>query len=132
MTGQQQLLVGSGGIGEGAPQNQSGGINSVFNSNGTNSIGAATPTPPNWYTIAPQPGVGNFYWIKVTDTGLSSGTALALTGASVSGFTTLGSGGPQATIPSGSGGRNYSYQISSSSSGSPVVASGTANINNSI
>lgn len=131
MTGTQQLLLGSGGRGEGAPQNQSGGVNVTFKSDGT--CTAFTPaTPVNWYTIAPQPGVGDFFWIKLTDTGLSSGTAGALTGPSISGFTNLSAGGPQASIPAGIGGRNYSYQISSSSSGAPVVASGTGNINNSV
>jgi hypothetical protein len=131
VTGQQQFLIGSGGVGEGAPQNQSGGINSLFNSDGTNTVGFTAPTPPNWYSIAPQTGVGDFYWIKVTDTG-GTGTAAALTGFSVSGFTSLSAGGPQASIPSGIGTRTYSYQLSSSSSGSPVVASGTATIANNI
>lgn len=131
MTGQQQLMLGSGGIGEGHPQNQSGGVNVNYKVDGT-CTGTTLPSPVNWYTITPQPGVGNFFWIKAMDTGLSAGTAAPLTGASISGFTLINGNGLQAGIPSGIGGRNYSYQISSSSSGSPVVASGTGNINNSL
>lgn len=129
--GIQQMMIGGAGF-VGAPQNQSGGVNSTFQPNGTNTITTGTnATPVNWMSVAPQPGIGSFYWIRVTDTGLASGTAAALTGAAVSGWVTLASN-PAYTIPSGIGARNFSYQISSDSGGATIVASGTGNVNNSI
>lgn len=132
MTGQQQIAISIGGVGEGVPQNQSGGVNVSYNQDGTCTRSSTLPTPNNWYSRAPETGVGYAYWIKAVDTGLSFGTAAALTGPSISGFTNIGNAGLQASIPSGIGGRNYSYQIANNSSGSPVLASGTGNINNSI
>jgi hypothetical protein len=133
MSGAIVMLAG-GGAPIGSPQNQAGGVNSVFNSNGTNSITTgANATPVNWNTVTPNPGVGSYYWIKVTDTGLVSGTATAITGTAVSGWMNLASGAPPGyAIGSGAGARSFSYQISSSSTGSPVVASGTGTLNNTI
>lgn len=126
MTGQQQILAARGSVGEGVPQNQTGGTGvTTLNGDGTCAVsGGTAPTPANWYTVAPQEGVGFAYWIKATDTG-GTGTAAPLTGPSISGFTNMGSGGPQCHIPSGIGTRTYSYQISNSSSGSPVLSTGT-------
>lgn len=127
MTGQQQILAGRGNAGEGAPQNQTGGTGqTTLLPNGTcfPPTSGTAPTPANWYTVAPQPGVGFLYWIKATDTG-GTGTAAALTGPSISGFTQMSVASPQVSIPSGIGSRTYSYQISTSSSGTPVVSTGT-------
>lgn len=125
MSGQQQILTARGNIGEGAPQSQTGGSNFFLKADGTcSNLSGTNPTPSNWYTIAPQPGVGVFYWIKATDTG-GTGTAAPLIGASISGFTNMAGGGPLISIPSGIGTRTYNYQISSSASGTPVVATGT-------
>lgn len=127
MTGQQQFLVGRGNIGEGAPQNQTGGTGqTALLSNGTCFVPTTGtgPTPANWYTVAPQSGVGFLYWIKATDTG-GTGTASALTGPSISGFTQMSVASPQCSIPSGLGSRTYSYQISSSATGTPVLSTGT-------
>lgn len=127
MSGQQQILSARGNEGEGAPQNQTGGTGQTFLlANGTCAVPASGtgPTPANWYTIAPQPGVGVFYWIKATDTG-GTGTASPLTGPSISGFTNMAAGGPQVSIPSGIGTRTYSYQLSNSASGTPVLTTGT-------
>lgn len=131
MTGQQQIAISIGGTGEGVPQNQSGGVNVNYKQDGT-CTASTNPSPLNWYSRAPETGVGYAYWIKAVDTGLSSGTAAPLTGPSISGFTNIGISSLQVSIPSGIGGRNYSYQIANNSSGSPVLASGTGNINNSV
>lgn len=132
MSGAMQGIIAAGGGIAGAPQNQTGGVNTRVQPDGTNLITTGSnATPVNWFTIAPQTGAGSGYWFKATDTGLASGTAAALTGASISGFTPL-TAAPVFSIPSGIGARNYSYQISSSASGTPVVASGTSTINNTI
>lgn len=113
----------------GAPQNQTGGINSTFNSNGTNSITTGGNfTPANWMSVSPQAGVGSGFWIKFTSTGFTgAATGLSLTGS----FLPMTS----ALLPAATGGAGtatFSYQISSSASGSPVVASGTGTANNTI
>lgn len=130
MTGQQQIVFTDAQRPNGAAQNQSGGINLSYNGDGTCFVGfgGAVATPANWYNTTPTPGIGNLFWIKAIDTG-GTGTAGALTGPSISGFTNLASLSLQASIPSGNGSRTYSYQISSSPSGSPVVASGTGTLN---
>jgi len=119
-------LLFEGGVGEGAPQNQSGGVNNTFNSDGTNSITTgANATPVNWYSVAPQVGVGALYTIAFTDTGLSSGTALVIlnNGATFSLSTS------QFPSPSGGiGGRNFSYVIKNLAG--TTVASGTGTTRN--
>lgn len=122
------MVLGSGEI-EGAPQNQTGGVNSAFNTNGTNGpvTSGVNFTPVNWFSVAPQPGVGAFYTITFTDTGLSSGTATTISNNNVP----LSLASNQFPGPaSGIGGRNFSYVIKDLSG--TTVASGTGNTNNSI
>lgn len=114
---------------EGAPQNQSGGVNSTFNTDGTNGpvTSGVNFTPVNWFNVAPQPGVGTLYTITFTDTGLSSGTALIISNNNIP----LSLAANQFPGPSGGiGGRNFSYVIKNL--GGTTVASGTGNTNNSI
>lgn len=126
----QQMLLAAGRGYEGAPQNQSGGINSTFQPNGTNTItSGVAATPANWMNVSPQPGVGSFFWIKVTDAG--TGTAGAITGAAVSGFVTMNSV-PVYSISTGLGTRNFTYQISSNAAGTSIVATGSGTLNNTI
>lgn len=122
-----QALVGFGGYVEGTPQNQSGGVNNSFQPDGTNKITTGVnATPVNWNSVAPLPGIGAAYWIKFTQTG---GLPL-LAGPGVGSFANMASA--IFPNPNGVGSSTFSYQISSSSTGAPVVASGTGTTNNTI
>jgi hypothetical protein len=80
---------------------------------------------PNWYTPTTT-GIGSSYWIKfsfvssVFNNGITSGDTLDVWHSlSTARQRTLSTGGDADAL------YQYSYQISSSSSGTPVVASGT-------
>lgn len=118
----------AGGIGEGAPQNQSGGGNNVWNSDGTNGpldSGYSAMTPVNWMSVAPQTGVGAFYTFTATDTGGSGATGITNNGVALS---LASSQGPQAS--GGAGHRTFSYVIKNLSG--TTVATGTGNTDNTI
>jgi hypothetical protein len=116
------------GVGEGGPQNQAGGVNNTFNSDGTNSITTGTnATPVNWYSVAPQVGVGALYTITFTDAGTGTGTATGITNNGVA-LSLAVSQFPAAT--GGIGSRNFTYAIKNAAG--TTVASGTGNVNNTI
>lgn len=126
MAALQTLLLFEGGIGEGAPQNQSGGVNVTFQPDGTCAVSSGTPmTPVNWMSVAPQTGVGAFYTYTATDTGGSGATGISNNGIALSLAT------PQITTASGGpGSRTFSYVIKNLAG--TTVASGTGTANNTI
>lgn len=121
-----QALLMDGGIGEGAPQNQSGGVNVTFQPDGTCAVSSGTPmTPVNWMSVAPQTGVGTFYTYTATDTGGSGATGITNNGIALS----LATAQLTAAI-GGAGSRTFSYVIKNLAG--TTVASGTGTANNTI
>lgn len=121
-----QALLMDGGIGEGAPQNQSGGVNVTFQPDGTCAVSSGTPmTPVNWMSVAPQTGVGTFYTYIATDTGGSGATGITNNGIALS----LATAQLTAAI-GGAGSRTFSYVIKNLAG--TTVASGTGTANNTI
>lgn len=128
MTACVQLLLATGGIGEGAPQNQTGGQNNLWNPDGTNgplTAGYGAMTPVNWYSVAPQTGVGALFTFTATDTGGSGATGITNNGVALA---LTSSQGPVAT--GGAGSRTFSYVIKNLAG--TTVASGTSTTNNTI
>lgn len=116
----------TGGIGEGAPQNQSGGVNVTFQSDGTCTVTTGSAmTPANWMSVAPQTGVGVFYTYTATDTGGSGATGITNNNVA------LALSSPQSTVATGgAGSRTFSYVIKNLAG--TTVASGTGTANNTI
>jgi hypothetical protein len=82
--------------------------------------------PADWF-FPNQPGIGASYWIKVH----STGGALSLNVGSLDSWISLNQGSGLIVSVSGSPGiRTGTYQISSNSNGTPVVASGSFTISN--
>lgn len=92
----------------------------VFGGNGVTTATGGTATPGNWYTPTTT-NIGGGYYIKITKTsGLSGVLFSAATGA----FTNITNGG--LTISTNAAASiSGTYQLSTSVTGSPVVASGT-------
>jgi hypothetical protein len=93
----------------------------TFNGDGTTTLtgSGASASPPSWYT-PPVTGIGSGYWINCTKTG-GAGTFSAANGV----WTNIGSGGLTIGSTPGTGPVNGTYQLSTSNTGSPVVANGT-------
>jgi hypothetical protein len=97
----------------------------VFNGNGITSPGSGTATPGNWFSPSAI-GVGAGFWISITKTsGLSGVNFSAAQGA----FTNITAGG-LAINSNAQSPITGTYQLSTSSSGSPVVANGTITLSN--
>jgi hypothetical protein len=96
-----------------------------FGGTGLTTATGGTATPGNWFTPV-FTGVGAGFWINITKTGGLSGLAFS---AAQGAWTNIGAGGltissnAQATI-------SGTYQLSTSVTGSPVVASGTISLSN--
>jgi hypothetical protein len=96
----------------------------LFGGNGITTATNGTATPGNWF-VPTSGGIGTSYYINITKTSGLSGLAFS---AAQGSWTNIGTGltissNAQAAI----GG---TYQLSSSVSGSPVVASGTISLSN--
>lgn len=94
----------------------------TFNGDGTTTLTGtgASATPSSWYT-PPVSGIGSGYWINVTKTG-GTGTFSGITPGV---WTNIGAGGLQIGSTPGGGPVSGTYQLSTSNTGSPVVANGT-------
>jgi len=99
-----------------------------FNGDGSTSLTGvgATASPPAWY-IPTTTGIGSSYYINITKTGGLSG--LTFTHA-VGSWTNIGSGAGLTIGSTGQGQVTGTYQLSTSGTGSPVVASGTISCQN--
>lgn len=97
----------------------------VFGGNGLTTATGGTASPSNWFTpIATSIGAG--YYIKITKTGGLSGLAFS---AAQGAFTNITAGG--LTISSNAQAPiTGTYQLSTSISGSPIVASGNITLSN--
>ena len=97
----------------------------TFGSTGLTTVTGGTATPSNWFSPTAA-GIGAGYYINITKTGGLSGLAFS---AAQGSWTNIGAGGltissnAQATITG-------TYQLSSSVSGSPIVATGTISLSN--
>jgi hypothetical protein len=92
----------------------------TFNGNGTTTATGGSASPGNWFSPATA-GIGAGYYIKITKTGGLSGVQFSAANGSYANIT---SGG--ITISSNAGAAiTGTYTLSSSGSGSPIVASGT-------
>lgn len=97
----------------------------TFGSTGLTTVTGGTATPSNWFSPTAA-GIGAGYYINITKTGGLSGLAFS---AAQGSWTNIGAGGltissnAQATITG-------TYQLSSSISGSPIVATGTISLSN--
>jgi hypothetical protein len=97
----------------------------LFGGDGLTTATGGTATPSNWFSPT-ETGVGAGFFINITKTGGLSGIAFT---AAQGAFTNIGAGGltissnAQATITG-------TYRISSSGTGSPVVATGTISLSN--
>jgi hypothetical protein len=100
----------------------------AFEGNGTSIATGGTVTPSNWFSPA-TPNIGSGYYVNFTKTSGLSGLAFTIGGTPISGFQHIGSTGitvssnAQATIAG-------TYQLSTSASGSPIVATGTISLSN--
>jgi hypothetical protein len=91
-----------------------------FGSTGLTTATNGTATPGNWFS-PPSANIGASYYINITKTGGLSGLAFS---AAQGTWTNIGSGG--LTVSSNAQAQiTGTYQISSSVTGSPVVANGT-------
>lgn len=97
----------------------------LFGGNGLTTATGGAATPSNWFTPV-SANIGANFWINVTKTGGLSGLAFT---AAQGAWTNIGAGGltissnAQSTITG-------TYQLSTSVTGSPVVASGTISLSN--
>jgi hypothetical protein len=97
----------------------------TFGGTGLTTVTGGTATPSNWF-IPAQTNVGAGYYINITKTGGLSGLAFSAAQGAWTNITGSGltiSGNAQATITG-------TYQLSSSVTGSPIVASGTISLSN--
>jgi hypothetical protein len=105
----------------------------TFTTNGVvTATGQGTQTidnTPDWYTPTTT-SIGNSYWIRFVETSASGGGA-TVSGDALNTWHQLNVGRSR-TVSTGSTAEAnyvYSYQISTSASGTPVVASGTIDLN---
>ncbi len=97
----------------------------TFGSTGLTTVTGGTATPSNWFSPT-SVGIGAGYYINITKTGGLSGLAFSAAQGSwvnISGSGLTISSNAQATIAG-------TYNISSSVSGTPIVASGTITLSN--
>lgn len=95
----------------------------TFGGNGLTTPTSGTAVPGNWFSPT-SAGIGASYWINITRTGGSPGVNFS---AAQGSWVNIGAGG--LTISGSAPGTvTGTYQLSSSSSGTPVVASGTITI----
>jgi hypothetical protein len=96
------------------------GSSVTFGGNGlTTAVGTATPG--NWFSPTTV-GIGAGYYINITRTGGTTGVNFS---AAQGAWTNITSGGLSISTTGGTGTVTGTYQLSSSVSGSPIVASGT-------
>jgi hypothetical protein len=99
--------------------------NVTFGGNGATSAANGTATPSNWFTPTTT-NIGSGYWIKITKTGGLSGIGFS---AAFGIWQNIGAGG----LAIGSNAQSPitgTYQLSTSATGSPVVANGTITLSN--
>ncbi len=97
----------------------------TFTGNGLTTVTGGTATPSNWYSPTSN-NIGAGYYINITKTSGYSGLAFSAAQGSWTNITGAGltiSSNAQATITG-------TYQLSTSSGGNPVVASGTITLAN--
>jgi hypothetical protein len=100
------------------------GASSVtFGGNGLTTATRGSAVPGNWFSPTTA-GIGAGYYINITRTGGTTGVNFT---AAQGAWTNITSGG-LTVATSGYGSITGTYQISSSVSGSPIVASGTINL----
>lgn len=101
--------------------------NSVtFGGNGLTTATGGTATPGSWY-IPNLTGVGANYYINITKTNGLSGLTFVQSSGTAGTWTNIGTG---LTVSNNAVSQiNGTYQLSTSVSGNPVVASGTINLN---
>jgi hypothetical protein len=100
-----------------------GGISVTFGGNGVTSVTGGTAVPGSWFAPT-TPSIGAGYYINITRTGGTPGVNFS---AAQGAWTNMGAGG--LTVTSTPSGIVYgTYQISSNSSGAPVVAAGVINL----
>jgi len=95
----------------------------TFNGNGTTSVtgSGSSASPSSWY-VPTQTGIGAGYYINITRTAPSNRPGLVFSSQGT--WANITSGGIAITA-NGSAQLNGTYQLSSSVTGSPVVANGT-------
>lgn len=99
------------------------GAVATFNGNGTTTMVNGTATPSNWFAPTTA-NIGAGYYINITKTGGLSGLVFT---AAQGAWTNITSGG--LAIASNAGATiTGTYQLSTSVSGSPIVASGTISL----
>ena len=97
----------------------------LFGGSGLTTATGGTATPGNWFSPV-STGIGAGFWINITKTGGLSGLAFS---AAQGAWTNIGAGG--LTISSNAQAAiNGTYQLSTSVTGSPVVANGTITLSN--
>jgi len=96
------------------------GVSVTFGGNGVTTVAGGTATPGNWFTPTAI-GIGAGYYINITRTGGTPGVNFS---AAQGAWTNIGAGGLTITS-SPSGIVNGTYRLSTSISGSPIVANGT-------
>jgi hypothetical protein len=97
----------------------------TFGGNGLTSVVGGTATPGNWFSPTTV-GIGAGYYIKITKTSGLSGVQFSAANGSYANITSGGltiTSNAQATITG-------TYTLSSSVSGSPIVAAGTITLSN--
>jgi mucin-19 len=97
----------------------------TFNGNGTTTATGGTATPANWFSPAAV-GIGAGYYINITKTGGLSGVNFSAAQGSWTNITAGGltiSSNAQAAVTG-------TYSLSTSVSGTPIVASGTISLSN--
>jgi hypothetical protein len=97
----------------------------TFGGNGLTSVVGGTATPGNWFSPTTA-GIGAGYYIKITKTSGLSGVQFSAANGSYANITSGGltiTSNAQATITG-------TYTLSSSISGSPIVAAGTITLSN--
>lgn len=84
--------------------------------------GTTVPLSAYWYGPSPSTGIGSSYWIRVTASGIG------VTAGTVGSFISLGAGqtwSRNATVAAGTRTTTLTIDISSSATGTPIVASGS-------
>jgi hypothetical protein len=116
-----QALVGYS-FNEGVPQNQTQGTGQIaFAPDGTCTfVNGTGPTPANWYSVAPQPGIGANYWFFIVAKTGGSGFICSNFGVAQN----MAVGTPT-VLGTGAGTLTYTYKICSDQAGTQTVATGT-------
>lgn len=97
----------------------------TLNSNGTITPGANASNPPQWF-YPTTASIGSSYWINITRISGNGGVNFS---AAQGAWTAIGAGLSIAAA-GGAGGCAGTYQISTSVTGSPVVAYGNVSVSN--